>query len=162
MQQIFPRWQIVRYLIQQVPWTYPDDGAKNYIEKVALPAMQQGHEWLWTLRRKQRPEQIIGLIRLADTADYNRGFWLVPEWQRQGYMAEACHKVTDSWFKTLHRPLLRAPKARANRGSQKLSLNSGMRRVSITKVQYVASEMDSDLFEITGQEWNEWYRPITG
>ena len=29
VQQVFPRWEIVRHLIGSVPWPYPEDGARQ-------------------------------------------------------------------------------------------------------------------------------------
>jgi hypothetical protein len=44
--------------------------------------------------------------------------------------------VTDFWFNTLHREVLRAPKARDNDGSRKISMNSGMRLIRVEKQQF--------------------------
>ncbi len=42
VQQLFPHWEVVRYLNALVPWPYPDDGALNYLRDIALPAQWQG------------------------------------------------------------------------------------------------------------------------
>jgi RimJ/RimL family protein N-acetyltransferase len=60
------------------PWPYPDDGAAQYVNHVALPAAEAGKGWYWTIRRKAEPMQLIGVICLMDLPDNNRGFWLVP------------------------------------------------------------------------------------
>ena len=39
IQNLFPHWEIVRYLLNRVPWPYPDDGAARYVRDVALPAI---------------------------------------------------------------------------------------------------------------------------
>ena len=109
-------------------------------------------------RRQADPEQLIGLITLSDQADNNRGFWLDPAWQRQGLMTEACRCVTDFWFNTLHREVLRAPKARDNDGSRKISMNSGMRLIRVEKQQFTAGMLDAELWEITREEWNRLVR----
>ncbi|MFS2224838.1 GNAT family N-acetyltransferase [Pantoea sp. B65] len=153
MQQIFPRWEIVRHLAATVPWPFPDNGAQRYVNQVALPAVAAGTAWFWSIRRQADPAVMIGLICLSDDADNNRGFWLVPEWQRQGLMTEASRAVTDFWFNTLQRPRLRAPKASENDGSRKISTNSGMRLFSRGKKQYVAGLLDSEVWEITREEW---------
>ena len=41
MQQLFPQWEIVRFLNNRVPWPYPEDGALRYIQDVALPASEK-------------------------------------------------------------------------------------------------------------------------
>ncbi|MCZ3030472.1 GNAT family N-acetyltransferase, partial [Acinetobacter baumannii] len=39
IQQQFPHWAVVRYLNALVPWPYPADGARTYLQQHALPAM---------------------------------------------------------------------------------------------------------------------------
>ncbi|ANG92847.1 GNAT family N-acetyltransferase [Enterobacteriaceae bacterium 155047] len=154
IQALYPRWEIVRYMVSSVPWPYPDDGARHYVNNVALPDMKKGIAWFWTLRRQEEPEQLIGLICLYDVEDNNRGFWLAPEWQSQGYMREASIAATDYWFNTLNKPVLRAPKAALNQRSQRISASSGMRLIRTEKKAYVSGELDSELWEITREEWN--------
>ena len=71
----------------------------------------------------------MGIICLYDVDDNNRGFWLAPEFQGQGYMREASIAATDYWFNTLNKPVLRAPKAAANSRSRRISDSSGMRLI---------------------------------
>ena len=120
IQEIFPHWEIVRYLATQVPWPYPPDGARTYIRDIALPAIQRGETWQWTLRLKTAPAQIIGCIDLRTKENDNRGFWLGVPWQGQGLMIEACEAVTAFWFETLKFPMLRAPKAIQNTASRRI------------------------------------------
>ena len=122
LQATFPQWEVVRYLNNKVPWPYPADGAENYLRAMALPAMERGDEWIWSIRQKAAPEILIGAISLAKTENENRGFWIVPEWRRQGLMMEACDVVTAYWFEVLKFPVLRAPKAIANEGSRRISM----------------------------------------
>lgn len=154
IQRVFPHWEIVQYLAAATPWPYPDNGADHYVNNVALPAVAAGTAWFWTLRRKEDPAELIGLICLNDTEDNNRGFWLLPPWQKQGLMAEASTAVTDFWFNTLHRQVLRSPKAIHNESSRRISQASGMRLLRIEKKAYVSGEFDSELWEITRDEWN--------
>lgn len=153
IQQVFPRWEIVRYLVSSVPWPYPEGAAQDYVDNVALVASREGKGWFWTLRRKEDEQALIGVICLMDQPDCNRGFWLVPEWQGQGLMSEACHAVNEFWFETLDRDILRAPKAAANTRSRNLSARSGMRLVRTEKAQYVAGELETELWEITREAW---------
>jgi RimJ/RimL family protein N-acetyltransferase len=158
IQRVFPRWEIVRYLIGTIPWPYPDDGAAQYVNHVALPAAEAGKGWYWTIRRKAEPMQLIGVICLMDLPDNNRGFWLVPEWQGQGLMSEASDAVTRYWFEELDKEVLRAPKAAVNTRSVNFSQRSGMRLVRREKAHYVAGEMDSELWEITREAWRDLQR----
>ena len=126
-QGLFGQWEIVQYLTDQVPWPYPADGAYAYYRDHALPAVERGEEWHWTLRLKSAPERIIGSISLLKNESNNRGFWLGLPWQGQGLMSEASEVVTDYWFDTLRFPVLRVPKAAVNTASRRISEKNGMR-----------------------------------
>ena len=106
-QILFPHWEIVRYLDKIVPWPYPPDGAYTWYRDFALPAMERGEEWHWTIRLKSSPASLIGCISLKNKENKNRGFWIGLPWQRQGFMTEACEAVTDYWFDVLKFPVLR-------------------------------------------------------
>lgn len=155
MQKKFPRWEIVRYLAAAFPWPYPDDFASHYVDNVALPTINNEMAWFWTIRRKKDPSVMIGLIYLNNKQDDNRGFWLVPELQGQGYMTEACDIVTDFWFNTLNKKVLRVFKATVNEASKKMSINMSMRRVDVVKKHLIEGKLDCDIWEITKQEWNQ-------
>lgn len=153
IQTLFPNWEIVRYLANRVPWPYPEDGARTYICEIALPAMERGEAWHWTLRLKTETEQIIGLISLMTRENENRGFWIVPAWQGQGLMTEAVEAVTEYWFQELKFPVLRAPKAAANAASRRISEKTGMRFVGTEERDFVSGRLASEIWEITAEEW---------
>ena len=153
-QLLFPHWEIVRHLAKSVPWPYPPDGAHTYYRDRALPAMERGEEWHWTLRLKTEPERLIGSISLIKNGPINRGFWLGQPWQRQGLMTEACEAVTDFWFNTLRFPVLRVPKAVANTASRRISERSGMRLVATEEHEFVSGRLPAEIWEITAEEWN--------
>lgn len=154
-QVLFPHWEVVRYIRNAVPWPYPRDGAYTYYRDVALPAVERGDEWAWTLRLKANPDQLIGAISLFRSDTDNRGFWLGLPWHRQGLMSEACDAVTDYWFQTLKFTLMRVPKAIANAGSRRISEKQGMRVVRIEDRDYVCGRVPSEIWEITAEEWRQ-------
>jgi RimJ/RimL family protein N-acetyltransferase len=156
IQATFPQWEIVRFLQHRVPWPYPPDGALYYIREVALPRMESGSEWHWTLRLKAEPERIIGLISLLHHGETNRGFWLAPSHQRQGLISEACEWVNDFWFDTLGFPVLRVSKAAANIASRRISVKQGMRKVGEAESDYVSGRWLSETWEITAEQWRRW------
>jgi [ribosomal protein S5]-alanine N-acetyltransferase len=156
IQEIFPHWEVVRYLRNIVPWPYPPDGARRYIEDVALPAIARGDEWHWTLRLKSDPDRIIGNIALVKAEGHNRGFWLGLPWHGQGLMSEAAAWTNDFWFDNLGFPLLRVPKAAANLASRRISEKHGMRLVATVEQDYVAGRLPSEIWEITAEEWRAW------
>jgi ribosomal-protein-alanine N-acetyltransferase len=152
-QILFPQWEIVKYLTHAVPWPYPPDGAYTFYRDTALPAVERGDSWHWTLRLKDRPDSLIGSISLMKGETENRGFWIAPPWQRQGLISEACEVVTDYWFDTLKFPVLRVPKAIANTASRHISEKQGMRVVATEERDYVSGRLPSELWEITAEEW---------
>jgi ribosomal-protein-alanine N-acetyltransferase len=127
IQELFPQWEIVRFLMNRVPWPYPPDGALCYIRDIALPQMERGEAWHWTIRLSAEPAQIIGSISLIRGEKDNRGFWMDPQWQGQGLMSEACVWVNDFWFDTLGFEVLRVSKAVGNTTSRRISEKQGMR-----------------------------------
>lgn len=163
IQEQFPRWEIVRFLQNRVPWPYPPDGALTFIRDTALPAMERGEAWHWTLRLKAASGRIIGMISLLRDDENNRGFWLVCEHQGRGLMSEACEWANDFWFDTLGFPLLRVSKAAANLPSRRISEKQGMRMVGETEGDYISGRLHSEIWEITADEWRAWkaaHRPM--
>lgn len=153
IQRVFPQWEIVRHLGRVVPWPYPPDGALTFIRDIALPAIERGESWSWTIRLRTNPLEIIGSIALRQSPDKNRGFWLAPAWQRQGLMTEASDAVTDYWFDVLGFPVLRVPKAIANEGSRRISEKAGMRVVATFERDFVCGRLPAELWEITAEQW---------
>jgi ribosomal-protein-alanine N-acetyltransferase len=155
-QLLFPQWEIVRFLARAaVPWPYPPDGAHTYYRDLALPAVERGEAWHWTLRLKSAPDRMIGQINLCLGKENNRGFWLGLPWQGQGLMREAADTVTDYWFHELKFPLLRVPKAIANTASRRISEGQGMRVIATAVRDYVGGSFPTEIWEITAEEWRE-------
>jgi RimJ/RimL family protein N-acetyltransferase len=155
-QRLFPEWEIVKYLINRVPWPYPADGARTYYRDVALPAVERGEQWIWAIRLKGGPEHMIGSIGLMKNETDNRGFWLGLPWQGQGMMTEAAEPVTDYWFDVLGFPVLRVPKANANTTSRRISEKQGMRVVGTEERTYVSGRLPAEIWELTREEWNAY------
>jgi RimJ/RimL family protein N-acetyltransferase len=159
VQILFPHWEIVRYLNNRVPWPYPPNGAYTFYRDVALPAVERGDEWHWTLRLKRNRAQLIGAISLmTDQAD-NRGFWVGLPWQGLGLMSEACETITEYWFAALKFPVLRVSKAIANTASRRISEKQGMRLAGVEERDYVSGRLPSETWEITAEEWRARRRP---
>ncbi|WP_024677288.1 GNAT family N-acetyltransferase [Pseudomonas syringae] len=153
VQQRFPLWDIVRYLNNRVPWPYPQDGALRYIQDVALPAIASGTEWHWMIRLQSAPQEIIGSITLMTHPGNNRGFWLHPDWQGNGYMKEACLVINRQWFEVLGMPLMQVPKAAPNEASRRISINEGMRKVRSHEDDFVGGRFKVEVWEMTREEW---------
>jgi [ribosomal protein S5]-alanine N-acetyltransferase len=158
IQILFPHWELVKFLAGRVPWPYPADGALTYCRDIALPAVERGEEWHWTLRLKSDPARLIGAISLMKAENHNRGFWLGLPWQGQRLMTEACDAVTGYWFDILKFPVLRAPKAIANEASRRISLRQGMRIVATEERSFASGQLPAEIWEITAEEWRA--RPL--
>ncbi|HKF48112.1 MAG TPA: GNAT family N-acetyltransferase [Terracidiphilus sp.] len=156
IQALFPQWDVVRYLNAVVPWPYPPDGAERFLREMAIPKMERGESWHWTLRPIEEQERIIGSIGLIAGEEDNRGFWLVPEWRGRGLMSEACAWACDFWFDVLGFERLRVPKAAANVASRRISERQGMHLVRVEERDYVSGRLRSEIWEITAEEWREW------
>ena len=156
IQQHFPHWEVVRYLRNAVPWPYPADGALHFIRDFALPAIARGEQWVWTLRPKSAPQQIIGCLDLRKGEEDNRGFWLGLQWQGHGLMSEACLWANDFWFETLGFKVLRVAKAVANTASRRISEKHGMRLVGVMEKDYVSGRLPTEVWEMTAEEWCNW------
>jgi len=153
VQRLFPHWEIVRYLNAVVPWPYPPDGALSYYRGVALPAMERGDEWHWTLRLKSAPGQVIGAVGLGRREHDNRGFWLGLPWHGQGLMTEAVTATNDYWFDVLSFPVLRVSKAAANLASRRISEKTGMRLIGKSEKAFVSGTLPCEIWEMTAEEW---------
>ena len=156
IQKVFPHWEIVRFLMNRVPWPYPPDGALYYCRDIALPQMERGEAWHWIIRLSAEPEQIIGSISLVNGDKDNRGFWLSPHCQGQGLMSEACVWINDFWFETLGFKVLRVSKAVGNTASRRISEKQGMRLIGYGEKDYVSGHLPSEIWEITADEWRAW------
>ncbi len=153
VQPLFAAWDVVQFLTAAVSWPFPENGVRTYYRDVALPAIERGDEWHWTLRLKDADYKIIGSVSLLRSALRNRGFWLAAPWRGQGLMTEVVEAITDFWFEGLRQPLLRAPKASKNAGSVRLSRRTGMRLESRGEQAFVSGVLPSETWVITRAEW---------
>ena len=155
-QSLFPHWEVVKFLNNQIPWPYPADGALTYFRDVALPAMERGTQWHWTLRLREAPDELIGAINLTSKETHaTRGFWLGLPWHGRGLMTEAASAVNDYCFDVAGFDVLRIPKAVANTTSRRVSEKTGMRVIATEERDYVSGRLLTEIWEITADEWRE-------
>ena len=153
IQELFPHWEIVRYLNTRIPWPYPPDGAYTHIRDVVIPDMAAGKNWQWSIRLKTDPTQLIGVINLMTSERNNRGFWIGIPWQGQRLMTEAAATATDYWFDVLRFDASRVTKAAANVASRRISERQGMRVVGHVEGEYISGRFPAEQWEITADEW---------
>jgi [ribosomal protein S5]-alanine N-acetyltransferase len=155
VQRRFPRWEIVRYLSERVPWPYPDDGAAQFIAlcQEEMARVQKHH---WSIRLKDGPNELIGCIDLwPDDGESRemRGFWLDPEFHGRGLMTEAADRVTDYAFRELGWPHLWVGNAEANRASARVKEKQGARLVGFAPFRFVEGESRRMVWLIERETW---------
>lgn len=155
IQEVFPNIEITRYLASAIPWPYPDTGAEEFLAAI-LPEVEQGKRFLWALTEKGGDDILIGLIELSLEGEFNRGFWLIPEHHRKGYMTEAVAAVNDFAFDVVGMPKMRLGNAEPNRGSHLLKLRSGAILTGTNEdVPYVGGLFREEVWELTADQWRK-------
>jgi len=134
---------------------YPEDGVFQFYRDIAIPSIERGDEWHWTIRLKGTPDLPIGVISLHRISVDNRGYWLGIPWQGRGLMTEAVAAVNDYWFDVLGFQVLRAPKAIANESSRRISIKTGMRMIGLEERDFVSGRLMAEIWEINAEEWRQ-------
>lgn len=150
IQKQFERPEVTRYLNVSVPWPYPPDGARFFLENVLLPAVKEGRERAWAIEFQG---QLIGAISISNAGEENRGFWLAPEYWGQGFMREASDRITDYILDELRWPHLVTGNAADNVASSRLKRSQGFERVSVFPKAFVGGTMDYEQWRITREAW---------
>lgn len=156
IQELFPHWEILQYMAAVIPWPYPDDGARQYLETV-LPRMADGREHCWALTLKSDgDDRLIGVISLTpENAEDHRGFWLGQAYHNQGLMTEAVFAVNDFAFHELGMPLMSLNNAEPNRPSHRLKERSGAQIVAVNEdVAYVGGRFRQVRWRLTREDWD--------
>lgn len=154
IQQIFPHWEVVKYLSHHVPWPYPPDGAAAFVKaEIELAANGEHYTWAITLA-SDSDSTLIGVISLLPhSKGDHRGFWLGQAYWGQGIMFEAARLVTDFAFEELNMQSLNLGNATANEGSRKLKLRAGATLVETTEENFVSGRMPSEKWVLTAEAW---------
>ncbi len=123
----FVDYEVIRHLARHVPWPYPDDGVKDWVENHILK-LQGNDRWFWGLFLNQDIGELIGGIELWRPGNpENRGFWLGRAHWGHGYMTEATNAVTDFAFNQLNFEKLTFSNATGNARSAKIKQKCGAR-----------------------------------
>ena len=155
VQELFPNWEVVKYMASVIPWPYPADGAQKYVE-YALSEAEAGKRYSWAITLKAADDDLlIGAIELTPTnPEDSRGFWIGLPYQKQGYMTEAVAAVNDFAFDVLELPSLRLNNAEANIASHRLKEKSGAVISKITEdVLFVSGKHRQMGWILTSEQW---------
>jgi len=156
IQRIFPDWEVVKYLSDQIPWPYPEDGAIMFVEG-ELKRIAAGSHYTWAITLLNDPEStLIGLISLMPhSKSDHRGFWLSRPYWGQGFMREAADRVTEFAFETLKLAELKLANAAANEGSRRIKLAAGAELVETTEENFVSGRLASEKWVLTAEKWRD-------
>ena len=151
----FPKWEIVRWLDAKVPWPYPADGAATFVA-ACLQEMARGEKSHWAIVPRSGPADLIGLIDLwpDDGVSRNqRGFWLDPQFQRQGLTTEAAERVTAYAFIELGWPHLWLSNAEGNHASRRIKEQQGARLVEMMMGHFVGGNASRMVWLLAREDW---------
>ncbi len=157
IQALFPRWEIVQYMAASIPWPYPENGARQFLEAV-LPKNETREQYDWAITLKSEEDDLlIGAIGLYPSSkEDNRGFWLREAYHNQGYMKEAVSAVNDFAFDHLKLPFLLLNNAEPNRASHRIKEISGASIVSIKEdASYVGGKFRCVRWRLTREDWEK-------
>lgn len=153
-QKNFAEWEIIRQLAPVVPWPYPENGAREFIEKVIIP--NQGRDrWWWGLFVKSNPKEIIGVVDFyRKRCPDNRGFWLARKHWGQGLMAEALQPLITYSFNQLGFDKLIFSNALGNEQSRKIKEKTGAKFLRTEPAKFVdPSYTHRELWEMDREDW---------
>lgn len=158
LQKNFNNWNIIKNLLDTVPWPYPDDGAEDYLKNRVIPQIKKGETYVWTLNLKQTPHQPIGLLeyRHITDRDDNRGFCLAEPFWKQGLMTEAVAAVNDFIFFDLRVEKITVCNFEGNEGSRRVKKKTGAKFIGFCEKQHHEGKIRSEMWEITAENWKKF------
>ena len=156
IQKYFNNWDIIKYIGAEVPWPYPDDGARHYVDDILKKAASSS-TYLWGLALKDAQNEIIGAIeyRLEDDEDDNRGFWLGEPFWGQGLMTEAVIATQDYVFAELNVERLIVKNAESNEGSRVIKMRCGAEKIGRIPGKYHSGDLWEEVWEIRRERWKQ-------
>lgn len=154
MQHHFANWNVVRNIGSDIPWPYPPDGARTYIER-RISGRDEEEIYFWGIFLKHASDELIGAIeyRFLEDDDDNRGFWLSEDHWGKGIMTEAVAVTQDFVFFELQKPRVVLRTLCSNVASKRVKQRTGGSVIGTARGSYHEGEMDQDVWEITRESW---------
>lgn len=153
----FVDYDVIRYLSSEVPWPYPENGVKDYLEHIVLPQQGDGH-WVWGIFLKEQPDQLIGTIDLRrEGKPEHRGFWLGKSFWGRGIMTEANFPVLDYAFAELGFERLTFANALGNVGSRRIKEKTGAQLIGQREATFVDPGFSAcEIWELRKENWQKF------
>ncbi|MBS1728767.1 MAG: GNAT family N-acetyltransferase [Armatimonadetes bacterium] len=154
IQELFPDFEVVRYLYSFVPWPYPDNGANEFLD-MCLPQIERGERIIWAMTlREAADDLLIGVVYMNPGGPHHRSFWLAPRYHRLGLMTEAVAAFNDYFFDVLGNPVIRSGNAVPNLGSRRIKEKTGAKLVDVKPdASFVEGVFDEEIWELTAEDW---------
>jgi ribosomal-protein-alanine N-acetyltransferase len=152
----FVDYEVIQFLSSKVPWPYPDDGVKYFLEHLILP--RQGIDrWCFGIYQKSNPSELIGCVDLwRGPIPENRGFWLGKAFWGQGLMTEATAAVNEYAFRHLGFDKLYFTNAVGNTASRRVKEKSGAKFLEVREAQFVNPKFThTELWELSKESWEK-------
>lgn len=155
-EKYFIDYEVIKYLSAAVPWPYPQDGVKWFLENLVFPHMGQDR-WLWGIFLKKNPDELIGAVDLwREGKPENRGFWLGKKFWGQGIMTEAVASVMDCAFNQLGFEKMVLANAVGNVRSRRVKEKTEAKFLGTAPAKFVSDEFcETELWEITKDGWKK-------
>jgi [ribosomal protein S5]-alanine N-acetyltransferase len=154
IQELFPHFELLKYMASVIPWPYPDNGAQAYLDYIQ-PEIESEKRFSWAITITEADDdKLIGVIELTPYNDHDhRGFWLGLPYQRKGYMTEAVVVVNDFAFESLGLERLLLGNAEGNIASHRLKEKAGAEILEIKDEDYVGGTFPSVRWQLTREQW---------
>lgn len=158
IQKHFNNWNIIKNLLDTVPWPYPDDGAEDYLKNIVIPQIEKGETYVWAIKTKEAPHELIGLIeyRHVTQRDDNRGFWMAEPYWNKGYMTEAVSAVNDFIFDTLKVEKITVCNFKGNEASRRVKEKTGAIFIGNCEKNHHDGKIISEMWEMTAENWQKF------
>jgi [ribosomal protein S5]-alanine N-acetyltransferase len=150
----FVDYEVISELAAHVPWPYPTNGVRDFLESMILP--RQGKDsWMWGIFLKENPGEMIGGIQLwREGKPENRGFWLGRKFWGKGIMTEAVEPVMEYAFNKLGFEKLVFANAVGNIRSRRIKEKTGARLRRVAPAKFVnPAYTEHEIWELTKEEW---------
>ena len=158
IQKYFNNWNIIKNLSLEVPWPYPEDGAKSFFENVIEPGIKEDKYCHWVITIKENEKEPIGVIhyRLYDCPNGNRGFWLAEDFWNRGFMTEAVNVANDWIFSNTDLDKIIVCNAVGNIQSKRIKEKTGCKYLGTESLAHHNGVLFSEKWELTKEAWFEF------
>jgi [ribosomal protein S5]-alanine N-acetyltransferase len=152
------REEVSRYMT--MPYPYPSNGAKTFLEDHILPKMADGRRYAWAIREKMNTQIFVGIIdyiRHENREGWGFGLWSIPEVWGRGYMTEAVLATHAFMFEWVGMKKLDSDTLIGNIGSERVHEKVGFKMTIERDLKEPVRENTREKhWEETAEMWQAW------